>query len=210
MSKKLDFPATARNANAILAILQQYMAFGDVFEIASGSGQHVVHFAKALRQNTFWPSDPEPDHIASIIAWSEQASLCNIMPPQRLDVTDHNWYNGDPIEGLPESFSAILCSNMIHIAPITAAKGMFAGAGKRLQDDGQLFLYGPFFGISDNEAPSNIEFDKNLKQRNPEWGVRSIDKVKAWADSCGLYLGKTISMPANNFVLIFHKNNTDS
>ncbi|PHR59669.1 MAG: SAM-dependent methyltransferase [Robiginitomaculum sp.] len=206
MSDKLDFPATGRNAEPILNVLRQHLPGGDVLEVASGSGQHVVHFASHLPDNQFWPSDPDPAHVQSIAAWIAETKLGNIHPPVLLDTTDPNWMAGKPLSGLPTQLAAILCANMIHIAPIEAAIGLFAGAAKRLPENGLLLLYGPFLQTGQKDAPSNLDFDQDLKRRNPAWGVRPLPLVKNMASNAGFEFDQLIKMPANNFCVLLRRN----
>ncbi|MBL4616404.1 MAG: DUF938 domain-containing protein [Robiginitomaculum sp.] len=203
MGNKLNFPATERNVSAILQVLQKHLPSGDIFEIASGSGQHVVQFAKAMPDHVFWPSDPDPDHIKSINAWANENRLANLKIASSLDCTNSKWINGQKDLSLPNTATAILCINMIHIAPIAAAQGLFTGANKRLGAGGILYLYGPFFGISEQEAASNIAFDLDLQQRDRTWGVRHLNIVKKIAYNEGFDLSTIIEMPANNYSVLF-------
>ncbi len=198
MNHKLDFPATGRNSDAICQVLQEHLPDGHVLEIASGSGQHVNHFARHLPNHYFWPSDLEPDHLTSIQAWTKETGLSNIGQPVLLDTTATNWHNGEPL-------SAILCINMIHIAPLSAVTGLFAGAAKRLDTGGLLYLYGPFLGAGIGDAPSNLAFDADLKRRNPAWGVRDLGDVKATAKAVGFDFKQSIEMPANNLSVLFRR-----
>ncbi|MEK6636785.1 MAG: DUF938 domain-containing protein [Pseudomonadota bacterium] len=189
-------PAAARNRDAILAVLQDILpAQGSVLEIASGSGEHIIHFARALPHLHWQPSDPEPDAIASIAAWSAEAILPNIAPPKQLDVLAVDW----PVVRA----DAILCINMIHIAPWDATSGLMAGAARLLQPGAPLYLYGPFHQQGIPLAPSNADFDASLKARDPQWGLRHVDDVANVAARHGLALRETITMPANNMSLIF-------
>ena len=170
---------------------------GTVLEIASGSGEHIVHFAQSLPHLDWQPSDPEPAALASIAAWSAEATLPNIAPPVMLDVISADW----PIARA----DAILCINMIHIAPWAATLGLMAGAGQLLSVGAPLYLYGPFQEDSIPLAPSNAEFDASLKARDPAWGLRKLQEVAEVANANGLTLQERIAMPANNLSLIFCK-----
>lgn len=203
---RLDAPATQRNRAPILEILARWLSEpGDarpsrpieVLEIASGTGQHAVFFAGALSHANWQPSDPDPAHLESIEAWRAEARLENVAPAIRLDVRDREWDVG-PVDVL---FNA----NMIHIAPWSAAEGLFAGAGRVLAAEGLLFLYGPFRVAGRHTAPSNEAFDADLRRRNAEWGVRDLERVAALAESAGLRLVETNDMPANNKLLVFQR-----
>lgn len=203
---RLDAPATQRNRSPILEILARWLPQPadasasrsiEVLEIASGTGQHAVFFAGALPHSNWQPSDPDPAHLESIDAWRAEARLENVAPAIRLDVRDREWIVG-PVDVL---FNA----NMIHIAPWTAAEGLFAGAGRVLVAEGLLFLYGPFRVAGRHTAPSNEAFDADLRRRNAEWGVRDLERVAALAESAGLRLVETNDMPANNKLLVFQR-----
>jgi hypothetical protein len=191
-------PAAARNRDAILAVLQGLLpAQGSVLEIASGSGEHIVHFAWAMPHLHWQPSDPEPAALASIAAWSAEAALPNIAPPIMLDVCAPDW----PIAHA----DAILCINMIHIAPWEATLGLMAGVGRLLSSGAPLYLYGPFREEGVPLAPGNADFDASLKSRDPEWGLRWVHEVAEIAKANGLSLQERTTMPANNLSLIFCK-----
>jgi SAM-dependent methyltransferase len=189
-------PAATRNRDAILGVLQGVLPTqGNVLEIASGSGEHIIHFARAMPHLHWQPSDPEPAALASVAAWSAEAALPNIAPPLMLDVCAADW----PIAGA----DAMLCINMIHIAPWEATLGLMARARRLLSPGSRLYLYGPFREAGVPLATSNADFDASLKDRNPQWGLRNVDDVAGVAAKHGLALRKRLAMPANNLSLIF-------
>lgn len=193
---RLRSPAAARNRAAILDVLRRVLpARGLVLEIASGGGEHAAFFAAALPQLTWQPSDPDGRARASIEGFRDSAGLANVLPPLALDAAMATW----PIERA----DAVLCSNMIHIAPWEACEGLIAGAARLLPLDGVLFLYGPFMEAGRHTAPSNAAFDANLRARDPRWGVRDLDKVAALAARHRLALAETVAMPANNRSVVF-------
>lgn len=194
---RLHFPATARNRDAILEVLLPKLPkAGLVLEVASGSGEHVTHFAKyANARLQFQPSDPEPDARASIDAWVLELALTNVRPALALDTTSQEW-------GI-EHADGVVCINMIHVAPWEAAIGLFRGAAKTLAHGGRLFLYGPFRCNGEHTAASNAEFDANLRTENPAWGVRDIEAVVALAQVHGFKKEATTKMPANNLWVEF-------
>lgn len=192
-------PATARNQGPILSVLRNVLPRdGTVLEIASGTGQHAAAFAAAFPGLVWQPSDPDPVARASTAAWAEESGLANLRPPLDIDVCRPEW--PAMIDG---PVAAILCINMIHIAPWTACEGLMRGAGKLLQPGGPLYLYGAFRRDGAHTAPSNAEFDRALRAQNPEWGVRDLEAVVACAQSQGLALQETVAMPANNLSVIF-------
>jgi SAM-dependent methyltransferase len=191
-------PSADRNKSPILEVLSQVLpARGLALEIASGTGQHVTHFAAALPGLVWQPSDPEAPMRASIDARVRAAGLGNVRAAIALDAGKPRW----PID----SADAVVCINMLHIAPWAAALGLMAGAAAVLSDDGLLFLYGPYRRDGRHTSPGNARFDDDLRGRDPEWGLRDLDDVRAAAASCGLALQRIIEMPANNLSLVFRR-----
>jgi len=194
---KRHAPATERNRDAILAVLRDELpSSGLVLEVASGSGQHVVHFAAALPALDWQPSDPDPAALVSIESWRQEVGLPNVRPPLRLDASA-DW----PVERA----DAILCVNMVHISPWEATLGLMKGAGAVLPPGGLLYLYGPYLRENVETAPSNLAFDASLKARDPQWGLRRVEDVIAAATGEGLVFRRLLEMPANNLSLIFQR-----
>lgn len=192
-------PATERNRGPILEVLRQWLpASGNVLEIASGTGEHVVHFGAALRQLMFQPSDPDPLNRDSIVARIRHTGLTNVRAPLAVDATAAQW-------SLPDAPTAVLCINMIHIAPWAATLGLLRNAGATLSGGGILYLYGAFKRGGAHTAPSNAAFDESLRARDPAWGVRDLEAVIEAADSAGLSLADTASMPANNLSVVLRR-----
>lgn len=202
---RLDAEAFHRNHQPIWAVLQRYLdgKSGDVLEAGSGTGQHAVHFAAHSPGIVWWPSDLNERHLQSIAAWRAFSGLPNIKPPLKLDLADPDWSEATRTGGGPPSLLAIFCANVIHIAPWRVAEGLFAGAGRVLQEGGYLFLYGPFKRNGKHTALSNAVFDTSLRENNPDWGVRDIADLEKLASSCGLALREVVEMPANNLILVF-------
>jgi SAM-dependent methyltransferase len=202
---RLDAPAFHRNHQAIWAVLQPFLAgkSGDVVEAGSGTGQHVVDFARRSPEITWWPSDLNEQHLKSIAAWRAHAELPNIRPPLRIDLSDPAWCSQMHDGSGPGELLAVFCANVIHIAPWRVAEGLLAGAGRYLRADGRLFLYGPFKRDGKHTAPSNAAFDISLRDRDPEWGVRDIADLEKLAAGAGLVLIEIAEMPANNLTLVF-------
>ncbi|WP_285017099.1 DUF938 domain-containing protein [Novosphingobium sp. fls2-241-R2A-195] len=193
-----EAPATARNRDPILSVLRDVLPVsGHVLEIASGTGEHAIHFAAALPDLVWQPTDPDANARASIAAWGEQAELANLRAPLELDAASHEW----PIT----EAQAVVCINMIHISPWTATEGLMAGAARVLESGYPLVLYGPYRREGIALAPSNAAFDEDLKRRNPEWGLRSVETVRACALDNGLAFDSLVEMPANNLMLVFRK-----
>ncbi len=195
---KRQAPAAARNRQPILEVLLPRLpAEGLILEVASGSGEHAMHFAAALPNLVFQPSDPDPDARASIDDWIATGGLANIHPALALDAAAPAW----PIERA----AAVLCCNMIHISPWSSAVGLMAGAGRIVPAGGLLYLYGPYRRNGQHTAPSNEAFDRDLRSRNPAWGVRDLEAVTELAVAEGFAAPEIVEMPANNLSLVFRR-----
>lgn len=195
---KRHAPATLRNRDFIVEVLRDVLpGRGLVLEIASGTGEHVVHFARAFPALEWQPSDPDADGLRSIAAWSAESGLANIRPPLDLDAASPDWPIG--------AVDAILCINMVHISPWSATTGLMRGASARLAPGAPLYLYGPYRRSDAPTAESNEAFDRALKARNPEWGLRLVDDMIALAADHALDFERLVEMPANNLSLIFRK-----
>jgi SAM-dependent methyltransferase len=190
--------ATARNREPILEVLQRVLPErGTVLEIASGTGEHAVHFARSLPGLAWQPSDADDDALASIAAWREHEHLENLHAPVRIDVTADAWPVAD--------VDAVFCANMIHISPWECCVGLVRGVARHLRAGGVLVLYGPFRIDGQHTAPSNERFDADLRARDPSWGVRDLADVVAQAEPHGLHLRERVAMPANNFTVVFDR-----
>ena len=195
---KRHAPATLRNRDAIAAILADGLPpSGTVLEVASGSGEHVVHFAAAFPHLEWQPSDPDPAGLISIAAYRAEAGLANIAPPRALDASAPEW----PIDRV----DAVLCINMVHISPWQATPGLFAGAARLLATGAPLILYGPYIEPDVPTAASNLAFDASLRARDPAWGLRDTDAVKRVAAEVGFAFAERRAMPANNLMLLFRR-----
>ena len=195
---KRHAPATLRNRDAIVHVLAEWLPrAGLVLEVASGSGEHVVHFAAAFPALDWQPSDPDEAALASTAAWSAEAGLANLAPPLRLDAAAPDW----PLDRA----DGLICINMVHISPWRATLGLFAGAARLLARGTPLILYGPFIEAGVTTAPSNLAFDASLRARDAEWGLRDLEAVKAAALESGFAFAARQPMPANNLMLLFRR-----
>jgi SAM-dependent methyltransferase len=204
---RLDAAAFHRNHQPIWTVLEKFLdgKSGDVLEAGSGTGQHVIDFARRSLDITWWPSDFNDAHLKSIVAWRAHTRLPNVRAPLRIDLSDPVWCPEMHDGSGPGPLLAVFCANVIHIAPWRVAEGLFAGAARYLRPDGRLFLYGPFKRDGEHTAPSNAVFDTSLRDNNPEWGVRDIADVKALGEGVGLKLTEIAEMPANNLILSFER-----
>jgi Protein of unknown function (DUF938) len=192
-------PATERNREPILAVLQQVLPpTGTILEISSGTGEHAVFMAPQLAPRYWLPSDLNPDARASIVAWQQFIPCEKMYPPIDLDASSPEWL----VES-KEPITAIVNINMIHIAPKSAYLGLFAGANRVLSRGGILYLYGPFKQGGIHTAQSNEAFDESLRSQNSEWGIRDLEEIVTVAHSHSLELQKVYPMPANNLSVVF-------
>jgi SAM-dependent methyltransferase len=188
----------ARNREPILNVLKRVLpSAGLVVEIASGSGEHAVFFAKALSGISWQPTDVDATALASIAAHRAAAGATNLLAPLHLDTTAEPW----PVAHA----DAVVCNNMIHISPWAVTEALMRGAARILPAAGILYLYGPYKIDGRHTAPSNEDFDHSLRARNAEWGIRDLGDVTALAVRHGLALAETLPMPANNLSVIFRR-----
>lgn len=190
--------AAERNKGPIIDVLARVLPKrGVVLEIASGTGQHVAHFASALRSLTWQPSDPDPELRESIALRVRDERLSNVNPPVDVDVTRLPW----PLQ----TADALLCINLIHVAPWSATLALFEGAKGLLPTHRVLFLYGPYRRYGRHTSEGNAQFDADLRAHDPEWGLRDLETVSEVADRAGFVLTEIVEMPANNFSLVFRR-----
>lgn len=197
-------PSSQRNAPHILKILKKVLPKkGTVLEIAGGTGEHAVIFAPEFPHLKWQPSDPAVDKLESIRAWVAVNPSPNILPAIAIDAASRHW----PVEdlALDPPINAIVCVNMIHVSPWAAGQGLLAGAGRILKKGGILYLYGAYMVDGKHTAPSNMEFDRMIRETDPSWGLRDIGDVEKEARRHGLTLQDMVPMPANNFSVIFEK-----
>lgn len=198
-SGKRHAPAASRNHDAITQVIGGILpATGVILEIASGSGEHVVRFARRFPELSWIPSDVDPDSLSSISAWTRDAGLENLGGPLQIDATaPETW----PLD----SADAVVCINMLHISPWAATIGLLRGTARLLAPGALLYLYGPYLRRGVQTAASNLAFDKGLRSRDPAWGLRWVHDVEEAAQIEGLRLERIIDMPANNCSLIIRR-----
>ena len=195
-SARRSAPAAQRNREPIAEVLRDWLPpSGLVLEIASGSGEHAVHFARSFPKHEWQPSDVHPDALTSIAVWRDEAGLPNMRAPIVLDAATADW----PIA----LADAVLSINMVHISPWSAALGLIAGAARLLAPGAPLILYGPWLEEGIAAAPSNVAFDADLRRRDPEWGLRVVEAFAAVASDFSLEQRR--AMPANNLMLLLRR-----
>jgi SAM-dependent methyltransferase len=191
-------PHVERTAGPICAVLRDILPKeGLVLEIASGTGEHALHFARAFPHLLFQPTDADPVALRSVEAWRTGEGAPNLLAPVPLDAASDRW----PVD----EAAAILCINMVHISPWEATLGLLKGAGRLLPPGGPLYLYGAYRQRDVETAPSNEAFDRSLKERNPAWGLRLLEEVADAAAAEGLRLESVTPMPANNLSVVFRR-----
>ncbi len=189
--------ACEKNQSAILEVLQSALSRQHhVLEIASGTGQHAIHFGRALPHLT-WQTSELPHNHAGIRAWLDEAALPNVLPPVALDVTDAHWPAG--------VVDAVFNANTVHIVSKPEVERMFAGIARTLSAGGILCLYGPFNYHNKFTSESNARFDVWLKSRNPESGIRDFEAIDQLAKTHGLRLLQDVAMPSNNRTLVWQR-----
>lgn len=197
---KKHAPAALRNREAIAGVLSTELPeSGVVLEIASGSGEHAVYFADRFSALQWQPSDPDAEALASISAYRADYERGNLLAPQMLDASQPD---GWPVR----KADAIVCVNMVHISPWAASEGLFKGAASVLGQSGApLIVYGPYFEEGVAPAPSNLDFDANLRARNPAWGIRTVEMMDELAAAQGFARSARHEMPANNLMLVYRR-----
>lgn len=195
---KQHAPATQRNREPIAEVLAgELPASGRVLEIAAGTGEHAVFFAARFPALEWQPTDPSHGALASIAAYREDYPGDNLAEPLLLDAALRDW----PVDRA----DAILCVNMVHISPWAASTGLFDGAARLLDTGAPLILYGPFFEADVEPAPSNLDFDRSLKARDPRWGIRDLAEIDRLAARSGFTRTARREMPANNLTLVYRR-----
>jgi hypothetical protein len=191
-------PSAERNKGPIADVLMRVLPKqGDVLEVSSGTGQHVLCFAQAMPHIRWLPTERDADCLKSIASWLARTTPPNVEAPIHLDVHDEVW----PVAKV----AAVVCINMIHIAAPSATQALLRGAANVIASGGILFLYGPFQRQGRHTSRGNQAFDAQLKAENQEWGLRNLEDVVRLAASEGLDLQETYDMPANNLSVVFCK-----
>jgi SAM-dependent methyltransferase len=188
-------PSAERNKAPIAEVLRRFLpARGTVLEIGSGTGQHVVHFARAFPALAWQPTDPDARMRRSIAAWIAHEKLANALAPLALDVEEAAW----PVAHA----DALIAINVVHVSPWSAVPALMAGAARVLPAGAPLFLYGPYRRDGAHTAPGNERFDALLRAHDPRWGVRDVEAVTRAGRDAGLRPLDAVGMPANNLTLV--------
>jgi cyclopropane fatty-acyl-phospholipid synthase-like methyltransferase len=194
---KPQSPACERNREPILEVLRA--AFADrtsVLEIGSGTGQHAVHFARAL-PHLSWQASDRAENLPGIRLWLDEAQLPNTPAPIELDVSQADW---------PAiAYDAVFSANTLHIMAWSEVETLFARLPGVMSADAILVIYGPFHIDGRALSASNVEFDAWLKQRAAHMGVRDLADIDALATAAGLERLADHAMPANNRCVVWQR-----
>ncbi len=204
MDQRLFFPATERNRRPIGDLLNQLLpATGAVLELASGSGEHAVCFQQRFSNLLWQASDPNPDHRASIDAWIRHQGLSDVMPAAlNLDVEERPWPLPQTIRA---SLNAVVCINLLHISPATCTNAVLEESAVLLPSGAPLIIYGPFMRNGSHTSASNAAFDRSLRERNNQWGLREVSLITSLSASAGFKIDNVVPMPANNLTLVLRR-----
>ncbi|KAF9334182.1 hypothetical protein BG006_002596 [Podila minutissima] len=217
VSHKVFFAAADRNKDVILEQLRPFLNKAQlVLEVASGSGQHIQHFAREYPQVVFQPSEYDTDLLPSILAYAAELEEHRIKTPLPLDAINQEHWQKILESGRDERptfegensgpYDLVMTTNVFHISPWIVGQSIVRGAGRVLKTGGHLILYGPFKKNGTFNTESNKQFDETLRGKDPSWGVRDMEAIAEVAENeARLKHVQTIDMPSNNYLLIFEK-----
>jgi cyclopropane fatty-acyl-phospholipid synthase-like methyltransferase len=197
MNPKPFAAATERNSLPILEVIRsEFEHASTVLEIGSGTGQHAVSFGNALN-HLFWQTSELIENHAGIHAWLDEEGLPNVRKPIELDVMT--------ADVSPQDYDAVFSANTAHIMSYDAVEKMFSLVGKTLRENGIFCLYGPFRQGGEFNTQSNADFDRSLRERNPEMGIRDLEALDKLGESGGMVRERLYAMPANNSLAVWRK-----
>ncbi|HEX9052139.1 MAG TPA: DUF938 domain-containing protein [Anaeromyxobacter sp.] len=187
--------AALRNRDAIATALRPVLPpTGRVLELGSGTGEHAVFLAAAFPALEWQPSDPDPEARASIAAWSAEARLPNLLPPLAHDLRTERWHH--------RPASAVLCVNVLHVAPPACVEALCRGAARALPAGGPLAVYGPFTRRGRALAGRLARLEATLRAADPALGVREVEALLEAAARHGLALEREVAMPEEGDLLL--------
>lgn len=189
--------SSEQNKAVILEVLKpRFAAVKTVLEVASGTGQHAVHFANALPHLSWQPTDLE-HNLLGIQQWINDSGLDNVHAPKALDVSSEAW-------ALP-SFDAIYSANSFHIMSQQNVRDFFARIAHHINPNGLITIYGPFNYQGTFTSESNARFNEWLTTRDPLSGIKAFEWCDEMAQTAGFQLLDDVEMPHNNRILCWQK-----
>lgn len=194
---KMHAPAAARNAAALSELISRHAPMsGNALEIASGTGQHIVQFAKKMPRLNWHPSEVDPDRMASISAYRSDQGSDNLFPPVTLNATDEGWGTRSG------PWDLIVLINLLHLISTPKAKTVIVEAVSALRSGGRFLLYGPFMRSGSLTSDGDARFHAQLNAADPQVGYKNDADVHAWLTEAGVTDISTEEMPANNLAFI--------
>ena len=197
---KLVAPAATRNAPVLVDLLQKVAPrSGSALELASGTGQHIVAFARAMPELHWQPSEIDASRLASIAAYIAEAGLSNIASALALDATRAGWGRAQAGRNL------ITLTNLVHLISLGETETLIAEAADALAPGGVFVIYGPFLRSGVLTSPGDSQFHKSLVAQDPEIGYKDDQATLKMLRHAGLQISDVIELPANNLALIARK-----
>jgi SAM-dependent methyltransferase len=199
LTAKQHAPHADRSKGPIVDILRRVLPdTGIALEVGSGTGQHIVHFAREFPSLEWQPSDYDQVAVASVDSYRRDARVRNLREPLLLEVRKKLWGHG--------LLDAVLAIQLVHVTSWSVCEGLFDGARRHLRPGGVLFLQGPFKQGGGFDCPKNAQLDGMLRGKNPDWGLRDLEAVAALGTARGLLVEQVVDMPDNELATVFRKN----
>ena len=189
--------AAEKNKNFILRELRKALLPRDhVLEIASGTGQHAIHFSTHMSDIVWQPSDRNllEYRLAETLAGH---SITNLSVAIEVDI--NHWPK------LYTQYDAVYSANCLHVIDWQSVENYIKGAATCLKTHAALILYGPFKYGGDFTTESNEKFDAFLRETYLGGGIRDFQAIDDLAQREGLFFQSDTPMPANNQLLIWSK-----
>jgi len=200
MTDKIFADWAERNKAPIADVMAEFLpTTGKVLEIASGSGQHIVHFAQRFPSLNWQPTDLQADRVASINAYRAESGCNNIHPARQLDARQAHadWTNG--------SYQAVVIVNVFHLISTPDTRAIIVNAAQALAPGGMLFIYGPFMRGGELTSAGDQDFDQRIRSETPDAGYKDDFDMIDWIQEEWLDMRLVAEMPANNLMLVAAK-----
>ena len=196
---ELPFSAAAdRNKEPILEVLKKVLRPEDqhLLEVGAGTGQHAVYLAPFFPKMEWQPTETA-ENLPILRERIKQSGAPNIKTPFKMTVGEDDF----PIR----MFDVVLTVNTFHIMSWKECKTFIKLISGRLEEGGKVLIYGPFKYNGKSTTESNEEFDKSLREKDPQSGVRNFEDVIAAMFKNDFELVRDFEMPANNRILYFRR-----